>query len=236
PANNSPQITTTVTPGADLSITAAGPSSVATGTNVTFTLTVSNSASSSPATGVQVVDTLPAGLAYVSATPSQGSCLQSSSTITCDLLGLAAGTSATVTVVAAASTTGPFTTNATVTGNQPDPNAANNAASATVAVGAAGSTDLAIPGPATAPLVAGGSLTYTLTATNNGSSPATGVVVSDSLPGTVSFVSANASQGSCIQVSGTVSCVLGSLSVGASATVTIVVTTPPGEATLTDTA
>src|SRR5262249_17728611 len=152
PANNSPQITSTVTPGSDLAITAAGPASVATGSNATFTLTVSNSASSSAASGVQAVATLPVGLGYVSATPSQGSCAPASGTVPCALPGLPAGASATIALVASTSTTGAFTTNATVTAAQPDPNTANNTASATVSVGAAGSTDLAISGTATSPI------------------------------------------------------------------------------------
>src|SRR5262249_3764902 len=161
--------------------------------------------------GIRLVDTLPAGLVYVSATPSQGTCSQASRTITCDLLELAPGASATVTVVAATQIAGAFTTSATVSATQPDPNTANNAAAATVVAGATGSTDLGITGTATTPISAGANLTYTLTATNNGANPATGVVVSDTLPGTVVFVSASSSQGSCVQASGTVSCTVGSL-------------------------
>src|SRR5262249_51185052 len=84
------------------------------------------------------------------------------------------------------------------------------------------------------PVVAGGQLTYTLTAHNEGPSPATNVVVGDPLPAGVTFVSANASQGTCDGTS-TVSCSLGTLASGASATVTIVVRTPAA-GTLTNTA
>ncbi len=84
-------------------------------------------------------------------------------------------------------------------------------------------TDLSIsatdsPDPASV----GGDLTYTLKATNNGPDPATGVVVEDTLPAGVEFVSASASQGTCAGTA-TVTCEVGDLASGASATVTVVV-------------
>ncbi len=68
-------------------------------------------------------------------------------------------------------------------------------------------------------------LTYTITVTNNGPSDATGVVVTDTLPASVTFVPL-LSSGSCVEIIlHTVECAPGALSSGASATVTIVVTT-----------
>src|SRR5262249_5593511 len=94
----------------DVSLTkTASASSVAAGNNLTYTLTASNSGSR-PATGVTVTDPLPAGMSFVSATPSQGSCVQAAGTVTCSLGGLVASSSATVAlVVTPTSALGPTT-------------------------------------------------------------------------------------------------------------------------------
>jgi uncharacterized repeat protein (TIGR01451 family) len=68
----------------------------------------------------------------------------------------------------------------------------------------------------------GGQITYTIKAANAGPDSAVATTVSDPLPADVSLVSASASAGSCSGAS-TVSCSLGTLASGGSATVTIVV-------------
>ncbi|MEW6583649.1 MAG: DUF11 domain-containing protein, partial [Actinomycetota bacterium] len=72
-----------------------------------------------------------------------------------------------------------------------------------------------------AQITQGATVTYTMTVTNNGPNPATGVTVTDTLPAGATFVSSAASAGSC---SGTapVTCALGDMASGASATVTVV--------------
>jgi uncharacterized repeat protein (TIGR01451 family) len=72
------------------------------------------------------------------------------------------------------------------------------------------------------PAFVGGRLVYTLVATNKGAVRATNVVVGDQLPGEVQFVSVSTSQGTCTGGQ-LVTCQLGVLEVGASATVIVVV-------------
>lgn len=75
------------------------------------------------------------------------------------------------------------------------------------------------------PVIPGGTLTYTFQISNNGPSSATGVTLTDPLPGTVTFVSSNTTQGSC-SGSTTVTCNIGTLANGGTATVTIQATAP----------
>ena len=74
------------------------------------------------------------------------------------------------------------------------------------------------------PVTAGQNLIYTIEVTNNGPDTATGASLTDTLPAGVTFVSANASQGTCNEAGGTVTCDLGTINVGDSVMVTIVVT------------
>jgi uncharacterized repeat protein (TIGR01451 family) len=66
-------------------------------------------------------------------------------------------------------------------------------------------------------------MTYTHTVTNNGPDAASRVTVTDQLPPSVTFVSATASQGSCGESGGIVTCNLGTMGSGATATLDIVV-------------
>ena len=75
------------------------------------------------------------------------------------------------------------------------------------------------------PASKGGPLTYTIVVSNAGLDPATNVVVTDNLPGGVTFGSATPSQGGCVGTS-TLMCNLGTVNNGATATVVISVTAP----------
>src|SRR6185436_1575817 len=73
--NNSATDSDTLTAEADLSVaTTDSPDPVNAGTNVTYTVTVSNSGGPSSAAGVVLTDTLPAGTTFVSSTPGSPTC------------------------------------------------------------------------------------------------------------------------------------------------------------------
>jgi uncharacterized repeat protein (TIGR01451 family) len=217
----------------DLSITKTGPVTATVSSPLTYSIVATNNGPS-PATGVVVTDTLPAGVTFVSASTG---CTNAAGTVTCTIGSLANGASSTVTINATApANAGNITNTATVTGNETDPNTANNKASASTTVSAPASSDLAITKTGAATAMVSSPITYTIKATNNGPSPATGVVVTDTLPTGVSFNSATASQGTCVNAAGTVTCTIGSLANGASSTVTINVTAPGTAGTITNTA
>jgi uncharacterized repeat protein (TIGR01451 family) len=240
PTNNNASVTVNaiIVPGpeADLSITlAAAPDPVEVGQILTYTLNVSNSGPSD-ATGVLLSDVLPAGVTLVSAQPTQGSC-SGTATISCSLGMLAVGGNATVVIQVIPNTTGSLTDTAIVTSGVPDPNAANNNASITV-------NAIIVPGPeadlsialaaAPNPVEVGQILTYTLNVSNSGPSDATGVLLSEVLPGGVTLVSVQPTQGSCAGTA-TISCSLGTLAAGGNATVVIQVI-PNAAGNITDTA
>ena len=82
------------------------------------------------------------------------------------------------------------------------------------------------------PPVVGNPMTVTLTLSNSGRDAATGLTLTDTLPTGFSFGSAGATQGSCGQASGVVTCNLGTLDADATATVTISgMPTAPGHQT-----
>jgi uncharacterized repeat protein (TIGR01451 family) len=81
----------------------------------------------------------------------------------------------------------------------------------------------------------GRNMTYTLVVTNGGPDAALGVTVVDQLPASMSFVSATPTQGSCAESGGTVTCNLGSIANGGSASVDIVVN-PTTAGTVTNSA
>jgi uncharacterized repeat protein (TIGR01451 family) len=113
---------------ANLSLTkTASPNPGITLTNLTYRLIVSNNGPS-PATSVMVTDNLPAGINFISATPTQGSC-SGSTTVTCNLGSLARNASAIITVIVVPQTAGVLTNNANVTAAENDPDLTDNSAS-----------------------------------------------------------------------------------------------------------
>ena len=75
------------------------------------------------------------------------------------------------------------------------------------------------------PVLLGQDITYTIQITNSGPDAATGIILTDSLPGTVSFISAVPTQGTCTEAVGIITCLLGNLANGGTASVTVLVNT-----------
>jgi uncharacterized repeat protein (TIGR01451 family) len=161
------------------------------GDTVTYTVTVRDDGPNN-ATGVAVQDILPAGLTFVTATPSQGSYNSGTGTWTVGNVGLS--TAQTLSIQAIVASPNPSSNTATIShSDQFDPDTSNNSASAAVTPQQA---DLALAKSVNnlTPNV-GDTITYTVTLTDLGPDTATGVQVSDLLPAGVSFVSAVPSQG-----------------------------------------
>ena len=114
---------------ADLRILKTGPSGrQPTARDMTYTITVTNDGPDS-ASGVIVTDTLPATVTFVSATPSQGSCVQDSGVVTCELGTIGSGNSATIDIVVRPTQAGLITNTASVAATTGDANVANNTSS-----------------------------------------------------------------------------------------------------------
>ncbi len=237
-ANNSASESTTVQAAADpiaaLTLTTTdAPDPVRVGGELTYTLDVAN-AGPSDATVVTLIDELPAGVTYLSATPSQGSCDEASGTVTCDLGTLASSSAAAVQIVVLPQSAGELTNSASVSATEDDPELADNSASDTTTVEPVADLSLA-QADSPDPVVTGAELTYTLDVANAGPSEATSVTLTDDLPAGVTFLSATSSQGSCSESSGIVTCDLGTLAASSSATVQIVVL-PNGAGDITNSA
>jgi uncharacterized repeat protein (TIGR01451 family) len=194
------------------------------GDNLSYTLTVSN-ANASYADNVVVTDILPAGLSYVSATPSQGSLCTFDSpnrTVTCPVGQLANNATATVTIATTVNlsiATATINNTASVTSETYDPVLTNNTATQTTGIAHANLRVTISDTPD--PVLVDALLTYVVLVSNLGTDTATNVALIDTLPANVSLITVTTTQGSCTSGSGAINCSLGTLNNGASASVTI---------------
>ncbi|MFL6281720.1 MAG: PA domain-containing protein [Pyrinomonadaceae bacterium] len=183
------------------------------------------------ATNVTLVDVLPALVTFTAASSSQGSCTYESptNTVTCNIGTMAPGSTVNVQITVKPRNEGTLNNTATITAGNWNPATGNNSASVN-GLPAVKQADLSIQKTAAPnPIFVSQNVTYTLVAKNNSTvSGATGVVITDSLPASMKFVSATTSQGSLITPpvgsSGIVTANVGSLATGATATVTVTVT------------
>jgi uncharacterized repeat protein (TIGR01451 family) len=162
------------------------------GDTITYTVTVTN-AGPDDATGVQVTDQLPAGLSFVSATPSQG--IYSNVTGVWMVGTVATAVAPTLQIQAMVVSANASTNTATIShSDQFDPDPTNNSGSSTVTPQ---QSDLALTKTVNDPTPnVGDTVTFTVTLTNKGPDDATNVSVTDALPAGLTLVSSTPSQGS----------------------------------------
>ncbi|MGB8832158.1 MAG: C25 family cysteine peptidase [Candidatus Sulfotelmatobacter sp.] len=230
---------------ADLVVTnLAAPTSVAAGSNVTYTQSVINDGPAT-ATTATFTQTTPPNTVFESITPPAGwTCggvsAGGTGTIICTDASFATNSTANFALVLQvnAGTASGTTIADTVTSSASNivPSLTNNTATANTVVANANSANVTIAKTATpSPTVPDGDpLVYTLTVTNNGPSSATTVTVTDPLPSNVSWLSTTTTTGSCSEAAGTVTCLLGTLADGGTATISILTLAgAPGMATNT---
>ena len=224
-------------PDADLSVSIVdSPDPVSVGGTLTYQITVHNNGPFDATAGATVVDTLPLELTFVSVASSRANCnyATASRQAVCETEPIAAGADVEVTLITelsfaplTAETKNAATVTLKIDGNVLDPIPENNTAEASTLVdsGSATAADLAVTMvDSPDPVQFGAAVKYTVTVTNNGPSTATGVVLTDIYP-PIEINDSNVvvSQGAFIisRRNSTITCDLGTLPSGASATLTV---------------
>jgi fimbrial isopeptide formation D2 family protein/uncharacterized repeat protein (TIGR01451 family) len=189
--------------------------------SATFTLTAENQGLAD-ATGVQVKDTFAPTLTITNA----GACNVAGQLVTCDLGTVAAGASKSVAItVTAIDGACPSVNNSAEVSatNEPLSNAGNNVSNLVTLNVVCPNPDVAISKSSNAPVegvFSGDSFAYAITVDNVSTGDVNDVVVHDSIPAGLTITDA----GSCTVSGQDVTCDLGTVTAGASKTVTITVT------------
>jgi uncharacterized repeat protein (TIGR01451 family) len=214
---------------ADLSITKTdGVATATAGGTTTYTIVASN-AGPTAANPASVTDTFPAACTSVSYTSvaaggaTGNTAGPAAGNINDAALNLPAGSSVTYTATCTISpaAVGTLVNTATISSATPDPNAANNSATDTDTLGATADLSLTKTLTTPPPIMVGDNIVFALTVTNNGPSNATGVVVTDTLPAGLTYVSNDCGAAF---AAGTLTWNVGALAVSASATCNLTVT------------
>jgi len=207
-----------VSPNVDLKLTGTS-GTVDPGQQVSYTAIIMNGGNGAAPT-VAFQDLLPGKATLVSTSPSQGTCT-GDPVVLCSLGSLGAGASATVTIVVTLNQPGWMSDHAWISANPPGnwqqertANTYVRKVSPQLALRLTGS-----PGSVTV----GQQVTYTATVADTGNGIDANAGFQDLLPANTTLVSATPSQGTC-SGNPTLTCNLGSMNPGGSATITIVIT------------
>jgi uncharacterized repeat protein (TIGR01451 family) len=197
PSNSTSTINTTLGAVADVAVAKSGPGAAVPGSNVSYTIVVSN-AGPSAANGTTFTDAVPASLTGVSAsctTSSGGATCPSSITVVGNnvngtVTNFPANSSVTIVVsgTVSASAIGSIVNTASVTPplGVTDPTPGNNSSNTATAVSPTADLSIVKTGPAS--VSAGGTMIYTIVVTNNGPSDVFGASVSDNSPSDLSGI------------------------------------------------
>ncbi len=191
---------------ADVAITNSdAPDPLLVGATLTYTLTVTNNGPDS-ALATAVVDTLPAGVSFVSVGTNVGSADENSGVVTATLGNLAPGAGATITIQVTPNSPATLVDRAYVSSTRPDPALGNNEATATTIAAFALAPDVQLVKRASAASFAVGQPgAFSFSATNIGSLPTTAsVTVADTLPAGVTYLGGSGAGWSVTEAAGIV--------------------------------
>jgi uncharacterized repeat protein (TIGR01451 family) len=172
---------------ANLQVQKTGPATGELGGAIDYSVGVVNGGPNT-ADNVVLVDSLPAGVEYVSST---GGASVDGRALRWEVGSLEAGEDFSATVTVNVTATGTLINVLRVSSDTFDPVPANNRTTATTSVGALADLAIAKTGPTAAE--AGDTIEFVISVVNNGPSAAANVLVLDSLPGGLAFVSGSGS-------------------------------------------
>jgi uncharacterized repeat protein (TIGR01451 family) len=231
PPTSTPTSTPTATnvPGnADITVDKNGPANVLLNLDVTYLVTISNIGPDT-ATNVVLLDT-PTGVpwTFVAAT-SDPACTSNGTTISCAVGTIDPGGNRSLTVTLRPGAVGQLVNTATVSATEIDPLPTNNTDQVTTTIAPAAEADLRVvkTGPSNANL--GDTISYNLAVTNAGPATATGVVAVDTPSGVNwTFNSGTFPGGVCSLNGAEIRCPIGTIPVGETVNVSIVLRVDSG--------
>jgi uncharacterized repeat protein (TIGR01451 family) len=232
--NDSLSQNTTINAGADLLTTVSDSTDpVIAGSSLSYTITTQNIGPKDAST-VTVVNTLPNDISFASASGTGWSCNAVAQVVTCTRTLIPSGTSApniSITGQVSGAISGTITNLATVSAATGDPEPNNNTTTENTQVNVG--ADLQITKTTSSPVIANGTVIFSLAPRNNGPFAADTVIVSDTLPANIAYDNGDPAVGngwvcnhSGEALGGTVTCTTATYSVGATDDITITATAP----------